>query len=505
MRNSSEPLHGNFCDTSRWWLLAGCIWLSCTLNAQTIALDYGFSGDGMDIITGGHHVMMQHVKVQADGKVIASGYDHSAGNDALVVRYTSTGELDPTFNDDGRFLIEGAQYAHMVLSGSHTVLALPSPQPTVMRLTSFGFPDNAFDQDGRVILSSAGYQTSNVGVSCYSDGRILAYSTAEELEFPYQRFALFWRMHSNGSLDQSFGTAGRMAVAIDRYGSIREARALPDGGVLGLANYEVVNNSYAQRLIRLTGQGMLDAAFGTNGIRDDQTGYYAYALEILPDGSIVIGGGYSEGFVARHLSDGSLDQTFSFDGIVHLPRTVQDLLIQPDGKILVTGTTLAGSGYWRRLNVNGTLDQGFGVSGVQSVDFPSGWTWEPLDLAWTQDWKIVSASTRSLSGAWVAVIARFHSGMDVGIEEHVAISSATIHPNPATASTQLTVEVVRSGAFNGTLYDMSGRALRTLFSSRLFTAGHHTVPIPMDDLGAGPYILVLESEGLVLRTPVIKQ
>src|SRR5439155_17889232 len=86
--------------------------------------------------------------------------------------------------------------------------------------------------------------------------------------------------------------------------------------------------------------------------------------------------------VRRHDSDGTLDATFASGGTVGvlnvLPNAarfdVADVTVQPDGKVLVTGTGhyddegFEDDALVLRLNANGTVDKSFSGDGVAVVD-----------------------------------------------------------------------------------------------------------------------------------------
>ncbi len=89
--------------------------------------------------------------------------------------------------------------------------------------------------------------------------------------------------------------------------------------------------------------------------------YAAFVVRLQPDGKILVGGdfdsiaGVTRENLARLNPDGSLDTSFTASG-ARFPRDlVSDLLLQPDGKIIVAGA-YEGVG---RLNPNGSLDGTF--------------------------------------------------------------------------------------------------------------------------------------------------
>jgi uncharacterized delta-60 repeat protein len=128
----------------------------------------------------------------------------------------------------------------------------------------------------------------------------------------------------------------------------------------------------------VVGAGNLDPAFGTNGvvvtdlgIGDDE----AYDLVVQPDGKIVVAGFSYNGAVrnmavARYLADGTLDSSFSDDGYATFSLGTGDtvgrsLALQEDGKIIVAGSTEETDVDMVaiRLTADGILDATFGSNG----------------------------------------------------------------------------------------------------------------------------------------------
>lgn len=151
-------------------------------------------------------------------------------------------------------------------------------------------------------------------------------------------------------------------------------------------------NGFGFALVRYKIDGQIDPDFGNNGIVVTNIGYFqtiAFAVELQSDGKIVVGGFSDSGFnspdydftIARYNSNGSLDNSFGNNGIVvtnlgSISENVFGLTIQSDGKIIATGysgeDSLGGNSNIKvvRYNADGTLDTGFGSSGV--VTGPKG-------------------------------------------------------------------------------------------------------------------------------------
>ena len=139
----------------------------------------------------------------------------------------------------------------------------------------------------------------------------------------------------------------------------------PDGKLLvatGFQDIDVLSPSVA----RLNVDGSFDTSFNVTAI---ETGVVALALQ--PDGKILVGGRFpiNDGTqlttgVARLNANGSLDSTFTKVVLSTSSEQVTDIVLQPDGKILISGhwfETIHGAPRQgvARLNADGTLDQSF--------------------------------------------------------------------------------------------------------------------------------------------------
>jgi uncharacterized delta-60 repeat protein len=135
---------------------------------------------------------------------------------------------------------------------------------------------------------------------------------------------------------------------------------------------------------RYTSTGALDPSFGTAGIALTKLGKNnaaATAIAIQPDGKIVVGGTSGTGFaLARYNPAGTLDSGFGTSGTLNTSfgsggaANVAAALVQPDGKIVAVGTTSDTNGSSTfavaRYTPTGALDSSFG-SGGQKVT-PAG-------------------------------------------------------------------------------------------------------------------------------------
>lgn len=183
-----------------------------------------------------------------------------------------------------------------------------------------------------------------------------------------------------GDFDTSFGADGR--IGLQEPHRFLEVELQPDGKILALGNTITgvpFNIRYPISLMRFQTDGNVDTSFA-GGILRPQTGTdivenASFALQ--PDGKIIVAGVSRPGtsgpyafVVFRYLASGQIDSSFGSGGMISLTpngiHSVRDVLIQTDGKILVSAylsTGAAGNSALWRFNPNGTPDAGFGSGG----------------------------------------------------------------------------------------------------------------------------------------------
>lgn len=308
----------------------------------------------------------QAVAIQSDGKIIVAGQSGLNGVfHSALTRYNADGSLDTTFGDAGKVLITLDAAGDLLTS----IAVLPS---------------------GKIVVAGALNQNnSNVGF-------IVA------------------RLDSDGSLDTTFGSAGK---TITTFGDpAAQANALivqSDGKVVlvghsGAGTYSELNDF---ALARYDTNGSLDSSFGNGGkikthfAGEFNTGTRAMDAMLQPDGKIIAVGHYKtetvrrEFAVARYLSNGDLDPTFGNGGKVTTILGEFDAygmagVLQPNGKIIVGGFKDARRNddfALARYNSDGTLDTSFGNSGTIVNDLFGSSDDIVYSLAATPDGKILAS------------------------------------------------------------------------------------------------------------------
>jgi uncharacterized delta-60 repeat protein len=175
--------------------------------------------------------------------------------------------------------------------------------------------------------------------------------------------------------------------------------------------------------VNLFGQGPygLDPTFGVNGVATTYAGAWvscgANGITRLADGKIIAVGCAAGGHFAlvRYDSTGVVDTTFGNGGIVNSVISLggdqaNRVIVQPDGKLLVTGMIYSSVGVVRYL-ANGTLDSLFGTNGLARTSLGPVWSQLSTSVALQTDGKIVIGGyLQNNSNDQVSALIRFTSG-----------------------------------------------------------------------------------------------
>src|SRR5579885_2328481 len=187
-------------------------------------LDPSFGNGGVVTTSFGFgNSFVRAVTVQADGRSVVGGESTSGTGfegSFAIVRYTTSGALDPSFNGHGLVLdrfseLGGFSYADLhalTLGPSGTIVAagdcgadeFSDVQFAVARYTSVGSLDTTFDRTGHAELD-LGSGTQAAGVAIQSNGKLVVVGPAPYFETG--GFAVA-RYDADGTLDAAFGTKG---------------------------------------------------------------------------------------------------------------------------------------------------------------------------------------------------------------------------------------------------------------------------------------------------------
>ncbi len=330
--------------------------------AQPGSIDTGFNpGSGAD-------KNVYDIALQQDGKIIIAGdfANYNSTNRNGIARLNADGSLDATFYP-GKGVEEyqsvntlAIQPDGKIIIGGYFTSYNEIPCNFIARLNADGSLDNSFKPgtgadntidivyflpDGKIIIG--GVFTTFNGTTCNHIARL----------------------NADGSLDAGFkpGTGADVRV--------QAIALLPDKKIIIGGMFKSFNGNACGRIARLNADGSLDKTFNSSGVGADSE---VSAIEILPDGKIIIGGSFkvynsvSRICLARLNANGSLDAGFN-------PATntkaisINDLIIQSDGKIVIQTSASSDASYFgittvTRLNSDGSLDSNFNTGKGPDTD-----------------------------------------------------------------------------------------------------------------------------------------
>ncbi len=441
----------------------------------------------------------QRIKFAGDGKIVISFSIFL--NSAQFSRLMPNGAADPSFSEYTQlwpacFTI--APDNSIVLGDANSMSGTSGAINNFVRLTPGGVVDPTFNSGGN------GFQTMLPGViqaiETYSDGKILLGGKFDLInETARYRIA---RLNADSTVDASFqvntsGTGNYFSIIRDIY----LIRAQADGKIVltGFFDY-VLNGETKKNFVRLNSDGSIDPTFNlippipdwsqiliggqnrfqiysdgklmvgtsrsTNGgrlgpvkltaggaidtsftttLNSAATSMYIDDVLIQPDGKIIASGTYEnnsngifKSFVARFNTDGSLDPAFPYTEEPN--RLYSKLVLLPSGKILISKYAIGGgSAKIRRLNSNGSVDNSF----------------NPVSL---------SDSTAKINSLLVLPNGKIFAGGKFTL---------TINGQPARNLLQLDED----GSFNSTIYNLNDEVLCLAADSegRVLVGGGFTV------------------------------
>ena len=235
------------------------------------SMDKAFGTYGIILTQNGIFLFNHSIMIDDNGKIIVAGSLSSGQNSNIAIaRYSVNGNLDKTFGKNGILVIpfDTLRAEAFSLSKQHDGKIIINCQihlgnivkSALVRINSNGTLDINFGKNGLVILpkyngeyfySTAIQNNEKIIVVCYSD----------------KSFTLL-RYNSNGVIDNKFGRNGMIYTPINKLQFFANSLAiLWDEKIIAIGmGYNFNENKYYGISVRYNKNGMIDNAFGENGI-----------------------------------------------------------------------------------------------------------------------------------------------------------------------------------------------------------------------------------------------
>jgi len=283
------------------------------------SLDTTFGSGGLGLVStdfSGDDDSPAAVQIQSDGKILVAGTSAAPGDasisDFVIARYNADGSLDTSFGagglvvtdftagvaagrsadvargllllSDGRFVVSGLSDA----GGTGTDFALARYTPT-------GALDTTFNATGTVLTDFGGGDDAANAVTVEpSTGRlVVAGSAGSDPANATTTFALV-RYNTDGMLDPTFGTGGKVTTAIGSEDDEAFAVGVGAKGLIIAAGATTGGGGTTSDFaaVRYTAKGVPDRLFGNRGVATVHFEEPAAANQVLlgTDGSVLLAG-----------------------------------------------------------------------------------------------------------------------------------------------------------------------------------------------------------------------
>lgn len=308
-------------------------------------------------------------------------------------------QLDPSFDGDGIKVINHAafnmfgEYVNTfdeafcvaldandkILVGGYTGTATVRDNFVVYRFNEDGTADNAFGTDGKTIVNVDTKGGAATSIKIMPDGKILVAGYAINNDKLKQLVLV--RLNGNGTLDTSFGTNGFSKTNLVASSSdnikIFDILISSDGNI-HITAFVSSYGYYVFNYARFDSNGIADITLGDEGLYRSDYNVQAYSSVMDNNGNIVVAGFQDErNGVFRIKEDGSLDSTFSLNGVGGCGNCYPRGILNMSSKLTLVGYNTSGTspydgliGYkLTKFNQNGSVDDQFGSNGILNVEY----------------------------------------------------------------------------------------------------------------------------------------
>jgi len=497
-------------------------------SAQTPgSLDTTFGNGGKVDVVIEDYAFGLSIGMQADQKVIMGGFSVNPSFPVFaLLRLNTDGSLDNSFGLNGIVFNNniGEHYGKEVLVQPDGKIILVGEVYNSMQSPPQDISISRYDQDGSVDVSFGSngiirhdlaitYEEVNTA-ALQADGKIVLGGFVQgDLSG-----AFIARFNPNGSIDNTFNNDGYMLVEEDIYSSIKDIVILPDGRILAVGKSDESGqwgdpDGSDIMLLRFNPDGSLDPSFDNDGkVITSITGSYieASGVDLQTDGKIVISGNHfisssvAEFIIARYNINGSIDNSFGVNGMQIISfnggyETSNSIVIQPGGDILVGGGIDYGLPTQRFalacFTPSGDLDLQFDNDGKVETNF-SGQSNDAIQRLLLQpDGKVVAGGYAKAGGVTSFALARYHTGNFLGNPEYTGsynLIPMKLYPNPSSDIINVEFQLTSGADVTIQITDITGRILNQQLYTGEASEGNNFQSINLpSSLSAGIYVLTL--------------
>ena len=482
--------------------------------------DLTFDSDGRQVLSvGAANAFSRATVVQPDGKILVAGVaSNGLDNDFAVLRFNTNGSLDTSFGEQGKVftdflattdITESIQLdplnrilvAGSVDTGDGFAFGIARYTPEGTLDTSFGVGGMAFHKIGVTGFCKA--------LVVQADHKPVLGGYALNPVTGTNEFALI-RFTDEGDLDPLFGQGGIVMTSAIIGAGVANAMTLQGDGKIVLAGQALNDATFHWEIAiaRYHPDGSLDMTWGDEGMLLSgfpQKSFTINTVTLDRDKNVLVAGYLGTApsnnlyALARFDHHGIPDASFGDQGLVMDTYGAQDneinsLVLQPDGHILIAGTSLSGNAdrfAIARLDPTGQKDPSFGTNGVviETIGLNDGI--EAITLQ--SDGKLLVTGETFTGTRFDLVVARYETGITTGTHDgQQQAAEIYVYPNPTNDHINVSILSVVQSPLRIQLFDLSGQLVHQYIPNQeiVLDQYHETFQIP-DGLPAGIYHLAV--------------
>lgn len=352
------------------------------------------------------------VKIDSQDRIVVSGRINNS--DLAVWRYYENGVIDTSFGTGGLVTHDNAAggdgndwgYGMVIDSSDRIVIGGRSWNGTnydmvVWRFTANGALDTSFAAGMGYVVIDLTNDECGTDIEIDNNGKIVVFGHSKNTNVnPALANIIIWRFYNNGTPDTTFGS-GSGYVSYSNNANEGRWRDLghewpgeiDSSGRLVMAASRYNGSNDDIMVVRFNANGLIDTSFGIGGTvtHDNAAGGngddWSRGMMIDPDGKILItgmstkSGGGMDAVVWRFSDNGTLDATFNGKGylVFDFPGNgfgggIKKLDLESGERLVICGGTdfMNSDGILMYYTLEGELDTTFGETGYTIYEHPGG-------------------------------------------------------------------------------------------------------------------------------------
>jgi uncharacterized delta-60 repeat protein len=404
------------------------------------------------------------LQLQFDSNIIVAGRTTNGQGQTMVLKYTSTGQIDNSFGVSGMVVD-----ANMIGSYEHVAVQpdgymVWTTQNAMTRLDPFGTTDPSFG------LNATGYNMVVGDVPLASFNAL----TVDSLGFIYvagvstDYFLSVVRLVPSGAVDQSFGFFGlaKLPLTVRDYNINMTVKVTSAGKIILVSDTaDLALNSNSNKVVigQYNYNGSIDSSFGTDGIvfpiwSTQGSNEHLGGAAIRPDGKIAVAATIIDSAAISHHSDIAL------------------LVINTNGR----QDTIFGIA---KLDINHNQE----LAGAVAVDTYN----RPVVCGGSGNWMTVSRFT-----------AAFPAGLNGPVNDETVIS---IYPNPTSGSATLTHTAPTEDELSISIISVEGKTIEVISDHEKISSGTYQKDISTEGMAPGMYFIKISTSANTSISRFVKQ